>query len=101
MKLRRAYESTSPDAITLRDWLALDRTVLANERTLLAYVRTALGLLAGGAALAHFLDSDVLHLVGWGLVVAAPVVAAVGIVRFVQVRRRLAAVSRPAPSVDA
>lgn len=39
-----------PDA-SVRDQLALRRTVLANERTLLAYVRTALMLVASGATL--------------------------------------------------
>jgi putative membrane protein len=36
------------EAIILRDYLALERTRLANERTLLSYIRTALYLILGG-----------------------------------------------------
>ncbi|MDD2749769.1 DUF202 domain-containing protein [Acidithiobacillus sp.] len=32
----------------LRDWLALDRTILANERTILSFTRTALVLILAG-----------------------------------------------------
>jgi putative membrane protein len=43
----------SPDDCTIRDELALERTLLANERTFLAYIRTTLALWAGTAALVH------------------------------------------------
>ncbi|MDD4605618.1 MAG: DUF202 domain-containing protein, partial [Dysgonamonadaceae bacterium] len=36
--------------IILRDYLALERTRLANERTLFSYIRTALYLTLGGIA---------------------------------------------------
>jgi len=35
----------------LRDFLAIDRTMLANERTFLAWFRTSISLIAGGGAL--------------------------------------------------
>lgn len=38
----------------LRDYLATDRTGMANERLLLAYIRTALAALGGGAAVVQF-----------------------------------------------
>lgn len=38
------------DRIILRDFLALERTTLANERTLFAYIRTSLYLILGGIA---------------------------------------------------
>jgi len=56
--MRAPYADLPDGDLTLRDWLALDRTVLANERTLLAYVRTALALLAGGVALFQFVETD-------------------------------------------
>ncbi len=62
---------------SMRQQLAVDRTMLANERTLLAYVRTALGLLLVGLAILHFPGN------GWsavaGGIFAAGAVATVGI----------------------
>ena len=75
--------------VTLRDRLAIDRTVLANERTLLAYVRTALALVAGGLTLLHLVDATWADVVGWTALPLAAVALAVGVVRFQTVRRRL------------
>ena len=75
--------------LTLRDRLALDRTVLANERTLLAYVRTALALLAGGLTLLHFVDTAWASVVGGAALPLSVVVLAVGAARFRRVRQRL------------
>ncbi len=81
-------DSSSPKLI-LRDWLAIERTKLANERTFLAYFRTALTLLAGGVTI---LKLDAFQEIIWlGIVflVLAPLVFAVGIWRFLAVRRRI------------
>ena len=75
--------------LTLRDRLALDRTVLANERTLLAYVRTALALLAGGLTLLHLIETDWATVIGWAALPLSAVVLAVGVARFQTVRQRL------------
>ena len=83
----RAY--SMPDALTLRDQLAADRTLLANERTLLAHVRTALGLLGGGGALLYVGDAPWLLAVGLALIVAAPLALGAGVWRYVRVRKRL------------
>ena len=84
-----AYTYLDPDDLTLRDRLAVDRTVLANERTLLAHVRTALGLLGGGGAVIYVGESLWLHALGAVLLVLAPLALAAGVARFVAVRRRL------------
>lgn len=88
------YATIPETDLTLRDQLALDRTVLANERTLLAYVRTALALLAGGVTLLHFVDEPWAVVLG---VVALPlsvVVGGYGAWRFRAVRRRLRAIDQ-------
>uniref|UniRef100_UPI003517FA41 DUF202 domain-containing protein n=1 Tax=Winogradskyella sp. TaxID=1883156 RepID=UPI003517FA41 len=38
------------EQVILRDYLAIERTRLANERTLLSYIRSSLYLLLGGIA---------------------------------------------------
>ena len=80
-----------PEDTTLRDQLAVERTVLANERTLLAYIRTALAFVIAGASAIHFLDSAAVDVIGWLGLVAGVVTAAVGTWRFVRVRHLLAA----------
>ncbi|MBL7073701.1 DUF202 domain-containing protein [candidate division KSB1 bacterium] len=44
--------------IILRDYLAIDRTKLANQRTMLAYFRTAIMLMASGIGLIKIFGSD-------------------------------------------
>ena len=51
--LSPSSETLQSDLI-LRDYLAIDRTSLANERTLLAYLRTGITLFLGGATFIHF-----------------------------------------------
>ena len=85
--------ATVPEAdLTLRDQLALDRTVLANERTLLAYVRTALALMAGGLTLLHFVDTTWAAVLGGGALPLSVVVGVYGAWRFARTRRRLRAI---------
>jgi putative membrane protein len=58
------YAKFSHSSLTLNDYLAIDRTILANERTLLAYGRTALAqVIVGGGAVKLF-SSPLLTLLG-------------------------------------
>lgn len=58
------YAKFSNRSLTLNDYLAIDRTILANERTLLAYGRTALAqVIVGGGAVKLF-SSPLLTLLG-------------------------------------
>ncbi len=59
------YFKFDPREFILRDWLALDRTVLANERTILAYTRTALTLILAGLTLIRFFGPDVWATMGY------------------------------------
>jgi len=83
------YARFKLEELTLRDELAIDRTVLANERTLLAYIRTALGFLVLGLTFHHFLEQIVYHLLGFTFMGFAGVLFTFGIVRYLQVRRSL------------
>jgi putative membrane protein len=77
--------------LSLADRLAVERTVLAAERTLLAYARTALALVVVGATLLHFLEARWYLLAGWASIGAGGVAMAVGLMRFLRLRRRLRA----------
>ena len=49
----------------LRDYLAVDRTLLANETAFMAYVRTSLALIAAGVTLIKFFNDPLMQTLGW------------------------------------
>jgi len=58
--------------LSLNDYLAIDRTVLANERTLLSYSRTALTMLVIGGSCLKFLEDVIwFEVVGVAFLLAA------------------------------
>ena len=59
------YSKFIKEGLILRDYLTVDRTVLANERTFLAYIRTALTLFIAGVSFIQFFDSVAIEIVGW------------------------------------
>lgn len=89
MKNSDPYSHFFNDQLTLRDELALDRTVLANERTFLAYVRTSLGFLILGMTFLHFLEQRYYHVVGCAFMVVGALILLIGCRRFVRIRRDL------------
>ena len=54
--LRFGRDFKSDEKIILRDYLAIERTRLANERTLLSYIRSSLYLLIGSIAFFQLKD---------------------------------------------
>ncbi len=98
---RSAFDEYALRRLILRDYLAVERTRLANERTILAYLRTTLALVAGSVTLLHFFDTDAARITGWALLPVALVILAVGLARYVSVRRRVqgyAHLHQPRPS---
>ena|SRR5690554_2224490 len=77
------------DEIILRDYLAMERTTLANERTLLSYLRSSLYLLVGGIALLKLENFKNLYLVGYISLLLAIIFVIVGIYRYQKLRKRL------------
>ncbi|GHC61483.1 DUF202 domain-containing protein [Ulvibacter litoralis] len=80
---------TKPVPINTREILALERTKLANERTLLAYIRASLYLLLGGLALLQLEDFESIHWLGYAALVICVCFLAIGIGRFILLKRRL------------
>lgn len=58
------YKNMVAKDLILRDYLAIERTVLTNEATFLAYIRTSLTLLAVGVTLFHLSTSNTLQYIG-------------------------------------
>ncbi len=84
------YRAYHDQPLTLRDQLALDRTVLANERTVLAYARTVILLVVSSISLFKlFPDSPFALWLGTALLPAAAVAGVVGGYRFLRLSRAL------------
>lgn len=77
------------ERIILRDYLAMQRTTLANERTLFAYIRTSLYLILGGIGLLKLEDFQELKWVGYFSLALSVVILVYGLIRFYILRRRL------------
>ena len=90
MKLLRFGRDFKPDEqIILRDYLAIERTRLANERTLLSYIRSSLYLLLGGIAFLQLKSVyDFKYLAILALVFSA-IFLVIGIYRFALLKRSL------------
>lgn len=90
MKLLEFGRDFKPDQeIILRDYLAIERTRLANERTLLSYIRSSLYLMLGGIAFLQLKDfPDFQYLAILALVFSA-IFLIIGIYRFAVLKRSL------------
>lgn len=90
MKLLRFGRDFKPDdEVILRDYLAIERTRLANERTLLSYIRSSLYLLLGGIAFFQLKDfPDFKYLAILSLVFSA-LFFIIGLYRFILLKKSL------------
>jgi putative membrane protein len=89
---RRFFECR--DEICLRDYLALERTKLANERTLLAYLRTSLYMLLGGIALLELAEFRNIRGLGYPALGLSVVLFMIGVSRYGVTRSRLIKLSQ-------
>lgn len=88
------------DEIILRDYLALERTNLANQRTLLAYTRTSLYMLLGGIAFLQLSDFENIRWLGFVAIGLSAVLVVVGIIKFYIIKNRLAKYYRESKNKD-
>lgn len=77
------------DEIILRDYLALERTNLANQRTLLAYTRTSLYMLLGGIAFLQLSEFENIRWLGFVSIGISVFLVVIGIIKFFIIKRRL------------
>jgi len=77
------------DKLTISDYLAIERTNLANERTLLAYIRTIIIMISSGFAIIKLDFLKEINLLGIVLLSISPLILLFGIARFLSMRRRI------------
>jgi putative membrane protein len=78
------YEKDHEQMI-LRDYLAVDRTMMANETSFMSYVRTSLTMIAAGATMIKFFSEPTMQALGWAFIVIGGWIAIHGYQRFRQV----------------
>ena len=90
-KIENFYKEFNEKMI-IRDYLALDRTILANRRTLLSYVRTFIGLFGGGIGLVELLDNSIIMVIGYiSMAVSVPILV-FGIIEYIRVKKSLSSI---------
>lgn len=75
--------------LVLREFLAIERTKLANETTLLAYIRTGLYFLVAGSTLGHLVDTTFWKIAEAPLIAIGVGIVIVGIVKFRKVKKSI------------
>ena len=91
MKRFRRFRSDfrNNEKIILRDFLAMERTTLANERTFFSYIRTSFYLIIAGIAFVKLEDFDPLSWVGYVLFGISAFLLIFGIVRYQMLQKKL------------
>lgn len=93
MNIKRIFNFSNKfenrDEIILRDYLAMERTKLANERTLLSYIRSSLYLLLGGIAIIQLEGFESIKFIGYISLGLTILLVIIGIYRFQKLNRQL------------
>lgn len=82
-------QEKKPDLI-VRDWLAIERTKLANERTFLSYFRTSLFIFVSGVTILKIKELQPLIHMSYVLLVFSPILLGIGLYRYIKVKKDLA-----------
>ncbi|MEQ8477465.1 DUF202 domain-containing protein [Fulvivirga sp.] len=85
----RVRKFENKEKIILRDFLALERTTLANERTLFAYIRTSLYITLAGFAFMELEQLANLSWISFVLFGIAVSLIATGLIRYAILRNKL------------
>ena len=90
IKLLQFGRDFKPDQeVILRDYLAIERTRLANERTLLSYIKSSLYLLLGGITALQLPIYPELEYLGIMALVFSAIFIFIGIYRFMILKKSL------------
>lgn len=92
---KEAYSQVDEKRMQLRDYLAIDRTILSNQNTFLAYVRTALTLFVAGLTFVRFFNEIIFEIIGWIFVPLGIVTFVIGTIRYNKIRLVLARIGLP------
>lgn len=91
-------EQEAHPEIILRDFLAIDRTRLANQRTLLSFLRTGLYLLVTDLAVQKVEMLEGLSYLGGIFVALSAATVVIGVVNYLAMRKKIEAHYRMSPN---
>ncbi|MDP2624561.1 MAG: DUF202 domain-containing protein [Candidatus Peregrinibacteria bacterium] len=83
------YKYFKKENLILRDYLAIDRTILSNESSLLSYFRTALALFVTGVSLIKFFDDIIIIIIGSLFIPVGFYTMMIGIWRYREINKNL------------
>lgn len=87
---QKIQEEFLKQELILRDYLAIERTILANEATFLAYIRTSLTIIVVGVTLFHLSkDNEILQYLGIFISLFGSYVFILGLVRSVKMKIKI------------
>ncbi|MFT5847427.1 MAG: putative membrane protein [Psychroserpens sp.] len=90
MKLLMFGRDFKPDErVILRDYLAIERTRLANERTLLSYIRSSLYLLLGAIAFFQLKEFSNFRYLALTALIFSAIFFIIGVYRFLLLKKSL------------
>jgi putative membrane protein len=90
LDFKQIMEFETEKNLIVRDFLARQRTKLANDRTLLAYIRTSLYFVVSGTALVKVEDLDNVKELGYISFFISITLVAIGCYNYFRLRRKLA-----------
>lgn len=82
-------EEQTENTLIVRDFLARQRTKLANDRTLLAYIRTSLYFIVSGTALVKVTDLENVKELGYLSFLISFLLLMVGFFSYFRVRKKI------------
>jgi putative membrane protein len=87
--MRTINEFKNKERIILNDYLALERTRLANERTFFSFLRTSLYLVLAGIAFVQLQGFEELKWLGYVSIVFSIVFFVTGIITYFRLKNKL------------
>ncbi|WP_375586381.1 DUF202 domain-containing protein [Cyclobacterium xiamenense] len=82
-------ENQTEETLIVRDFLARQRTKLANDRTLLSYIRTSLYFIVSGTALIKVEDLENVKDLGYLSFLISVVLLILGFINFFRLKKKL------------
>ncbi|GGD95415.1 DUF202 domain-containing protein [Planktosalinus lacus] len=77
------------EKIILRDFLAMERTSLANERTLFSYIRASLYMAIGGVAILEYEGFATFSWLSYAVFVLSLILIFIGVFRYRRLKKKL------------
>lgn len=93
-------ETLNDSKLNLQEYLALERTKLANERTFFSFLRTSLYMILAGVALLQIQGFDQMKWLGFVSISFSVIIFIIGIYRFVRLGKKLKKFYKHKPSEE-